>query len=246
MNRFVPKTREADSAGADGQERELFVIDDYHSIPAGELRHILDGTGSWIRAVVRQKFGRNKPQPTYVIELRRMTRARHIPKRMEKHFDTLRRSLEALSFSSSFEATIPALGPYAMNIMGMSRRDGDVHALASRVTRQVAGSLVDDADLRFVSWLADGGVLVTSTLANQPRPRSGGRLQVVVSEDPGLVRKKHREGMRGLTVAPVQPADAFDHAAAEHREQVEDLLRRGIVRLATPAEVTRIRSGLRV
>ena len=246
MNRSLTKTSKSKSAGGSGDDRDLFVIDDYHTIPANELRPIVGGTGAWIKAILSQKLGRSKSQPAYVIELRRMTKSKHIPKRMEKYFDTLRSKLESLNFSPNFEASIPAVGPYVSAIMAMSRRDGDVHFFAHRVTRQVEGKLIDEGELRFVSWLTDGGLLVTTTKTHLPHPRPGVDLLTVASEDPSIVLKKHRDRMRQLSIENVSPTDLFDRADAENRAQTEDLLRRNVVRLATPAEVTRIRTELRV
>lgn len=59
-------------------------------------------------------------------------------------------------------------------------------------------------------------------------------------------RKKHLDTMRQLSIEKVSPNDLFDRADTENRAQTESLLRRSIVCLATPAEVTRIRTELRV
>jgi hypothetical protein len=165
---------------------------------------------------------------------------------MEKHFDDVRSNLEHLSFTPNFDANLPAIGSYVMALMAMSRRDGDVHFVAERVTIQVAGQLIDESNFRFLSWLDDGGILVTTTQTHLPRPRNGLDLSSVVSDDPTLVLKKHRERMRVHHVVNVPPAELFDRLDAENRAQVDDLLRRDIVRRATPAEVARIRTELRV
>lgn len=246
MNRFDTKTQSSPSTRSGGEERDYFVVDDLAHIPSAELRAIVGGLGPWLKIRLRRTLARTKFQPSYVIELRRMTRSKHIPKRMEKHFETLRLDLEHLSFTSNFDASLPAVGPYVTALMAMSRRDGDIHFVAQRVTRQEAGELIDESNFRFLSWLSDGGLLVTTTQTHLPRPRAGLDVLSVISDDPGLVLKKHRERIRKLQVENVPPAELFDRLDAENRNHAEDLLRRDIVRLATPAEVARIRTELRV
>lgn len=246
MNHSDPKKSRPKSSAGNGDDRDLFVVDDFHSIPASELRHMVSGTGAWIKAILARKLGRSKSLPTYAIELRRMTKSKHIPKRMEKYFESLRSKLEALSFSPNFEAAIPAVGPYVAAIVAMSRRDGDIHFIAHRATRQTDGNLIDEGDFRFISWLADGGILVTTTRANLPQARVGVDLLAVASEDPSVVLKRHRERMRQHSIENASPNELFDRLDAENRRETEDLLRRNVIRLATPAEVTRIRTELRV
>jgi len=55
-----------------------------------------------------------------------------------------------------------------------------------------------------------------------------------------------RERMRQQAIENVPPGDLFDHADKENRQETADLLRRGVIRRATPAEITRIRTKLRV
>lgn len=226
-------------------ERIFFVVDEYQSIPIGELRHIVGGTGAWIKSIIGRLLG-SKAHPTYAVELRRMTKTKHIPKRMLKHFESLRSSLTDLSFLPNFEATIPAVGPYVSAIMAMSRRDGDIHFLAHRVTRKVGGELVDEEDFRFVSCLKDGRLMVTSTRNNFPRPRAKIDMIYVTSNDPGILLKKHRERMRQAPVRRVSPNEMYNHLMAENAEYVDNLLNRKIIREATPAEVARIRNEMRV
>ena len=87
---------------------------------------------------------------------------------------------------------------------------------------------------------------MTTSRTHLPRARPGVDLQSVASEDPPVILKKHRDRMRQLSIENVPPNDLFDRADAENRAQTEDLLRRNVIRLATPAEVTRIRTELRV
>lgn len=195
---------------------------------------------------MRRTIRPSQTLPSYAVELGRLVPAKHIPKRMVKHFDGLRSELQSLGFSANFEATIPAIGPYSAAMMGMSRRDGDVHFVANRVTRQVGQELVDDGDFRFMSWLTDGTTLITATENELVPTRGGVDFAAVPSDDPDTVLKKHRERMRRLPVVAVEPPELFSRVEAESRQQAEDLLRRRIIRFATPAEVTRIRMKMRV
>jgi hypothetical protein len=52
--------------------------------------------------------------------------------------------------------------------------------------------------------------------------------------------------MRRLPVIVLTPPELFGRVEAEYREQASDLLRRGVIRVATAAEVTRIRMKMRV
>ena len=217
------------------------MVDDHSSIPANELRPMIGNMGSWLKAIANQKLGRQKSQPRYAVELRRLKRAKHIPKRMEKHFEQLRSRLRSLEFLDNFEATIPAVGPYVSAIVAMSRRDGDIHFFGHRATTQVDGKLVDRNDFRFVTWLKDDSLLATHSAQNLPRPRNGVDQVVVASDDPSIVLRKHVERLRGKQIKQVSPSKLFDVADAENRRDIDDLLRRSVVRKATPGELTRIR-----
>ena len=246
MNRSSTKRVGPRSAGQGGPHRDLYIIDDLDSIPAGELRSIVGGTGAWVKAIVRRKFRPSQVSPSYAVEMGRLVPARHVPKRMVKYFDALRSKLQAHNFSANFEATVPAIGPYSAAVMGMSRPDGDVHFVAHRVTRQVGHELVDDGDFRFMSWFTDGTTLMTGTETEVPPSRPGVDFAAVPSDDPDAVLKKHRERMRRRPIGVLSPPELFARVEAENREQVEDLLRRRIIRPATPAEVARIRMKMRV
>ena len=176
-------------------------------MPASEMRPLLGGTGAWLSAIVTHKILRTKVIPTYAVELRRMTKARHIPKRMQKHLDDRRAQLESLNFAVSFYATLPAIGPYSWVTMGMSRRDGDLHFLATQIATKVDGQIQDEGYFCFVSWLSDETSIVTMSPALLPRPSDGVDRVIVGSEDSAVVLKKHRERLRKKEILPVAPTD---------------------------------------
>jgi hypothetical protein len=227
-----------------GDVRETFVTNDYRSIPASELRSMLDGLGPWLSAVLSHKILRKRVQPAYVIELRRMMKAKHVPKRIQKHFDDLKARLERLTFEPNFHATVPAIGPYSSATVAMSQPDGEVHFIASQVVTQVAGKLKDEGHFGFVTWLSDGTSIVTISSATLPRPRSGVDRMVIQSNDPAVVLKKHRERLRKKRIEPVAPEDLFPRTESENQKQTEDFLNRGLIRPATATEVTRIRTQM--
>jgi hypothetical protein len=202
----------------------------------------------WLSALLAHKILRSKPQIKYVIEARRLVKgeAENVPKRIMKQFAAVRTQLELLNFGPSFFATIPAIGPVSKAIMAMSRPDGQIHCFASHVVSKFDGQVQDESLLGFTTWLSDQKSIVTMSPAKLPRPRDGVDRLIVSSGDPEVILKKHRDRIRKLECLPVSPADLFAQAESEQERQTEDLLRRRVIRLATPAEVTRIRTEMRV
>jgi hypothetical protein len=237
---------EPDSRATDN--RELFVTTDFRSIPAAEIRPMVGSFSQWLSVVLAHKILRSKPRIQYVIEARRLVKgdAENVPKRIMKQFAAVRTQLELLNFGPSFFATIPAIGPVSNAIMAMSRPDGQIHGIASHVVSKADGKVKDEGLLGFTTWLSDQTSIVTMSPAKLPRPRHGVDRLIVNSDGPEVILKKHRERIRKLECLPVSPADLFAQAESEQERQTEDLLRRRVIRLATPAEVTRIRIDMRV
>ena len=235
-----------DAASAD--VRELLVTNDFRSIPAAELRTLSDSLGQWLGVLFRYKILRSKLLPAYAIELRRMIKgeAKHIPKRILRHFDALKAKLEPLNFAPGFYANVPALGPYSAAVMAMSRQDGEIHMIASQIVTQDHELIKDEGYFGFTTWLSDENLVVTVSLANLPRPREGVDRIIVDSDDPTVLLKKHRQRLRKLEIQPVAASNLFQRVEDENRRQTDDLLRRRVIRPATPAEVTRIRKDIRV
>ena len=139
-------------------------------------------------AVLRYKIVRSKSPPTYAIELRRMIRgdAKHVPKRIMKHFNAIKAKLEPLNFIPSFYASTPAIGPYSSAIMAMSRRDGEIHFWASHVVTQTDQGIDDEGHFGFTTWLSDERSVVTVAPTRLPRPSSWVDHMILRSEDPAV------------------------------------------------------------
>ncbi len=246
MNRAGPDSARQGELGSD--DRELFVMTDFRSIPAAEMRPMIGNFSQWLSALLAYKILRSKPQIQYVIEARRLVKgdAENVPKRIMKQFAAVRTQLELLNFGPSFFATVPAIGPFSKAIMAMSRPDGQIHCFASHVVSKIDGQVTDEGLLGFTTWLREDASIVTMSAAKLPRPRGGVDRLIVSSDDPEVILKKHRDRIRKLECLPISPADLFAQAEAEQERQTEDLLRRRVIRPATPAEVTRIRTEMRV
>lgn len=232
------------SGNSSNDERELFVANDYQTIPAGELRAILPSFAEWLSIVARRKLGSVGSSPQHVSELKRWVKGdrRQISKRILKSFESLRDSLSHLAFSPTFYATVPAVGPLTQGIMGMSRSDGTLHVIAHQAVAQVGGKVVDTGHFRFISWLEDETPVITVSRMHAPSPRQGVDQVIVMSDDIETVLKKHRQRARSDELKTVPPSDLFEHAEAENHLTIEDLVQRGVLRLATPGEVARIRN----
>ncbi len=233
-------------AGSD--DRELFVTTDLRSIPAMELRPMCGSHYEWLLAVLAFKVFRAKSEVAFACESRRLVRvdAEHVPKRIMSRFEKVRPKIESLGFLPNYYASMPAIGPIAAAVMTMSREDGQIHYFAIQVVAKSEGQVNDAGHFSFSSSLPSGESIVTVSPANLPRPRRGIDRLMVSSDDPATVLKKHRERIRGVAIVEVPPAALFESAEQETRLEADDLLRRRIIRPATPAEIARIRAASRV
>ena len=69
---------------------------------------------------------------------------------------------------------------------------------------------------------------------------------IVGDTDPGVVLKRHRERIMKRDCATVAATELYDRVQSDQEQETADLLRRGVLRRATPGEVTRIRTNMRV
>lgn len=230
------------------EERELFVTTDLRSVPASELKPMVGGLGKWVSQAVGNKLSKGKFEALYARESRRLVHVdqEHVSKRLQKHFSKLQSELEYLGFGTSFFASLPALGPIAAAMMAMSQRDGRIHFLAEQVAIRENGKISDDGFFSFVSYLPGGGSLITTNGKNLPRARSEVQREVVTEAVADQVLRHHRKRVRNLEIAAIAPPELFDHVASEVRLDCDDLVRRKVIRPATPAEITRIRQKSKV
>lgn len=248
MNREA-KSRQADDAAAGSSNaRELFVLSDFRSLPAAELRALCGSLPSWISALVRYKILRAKSPPAYALELLRLTQcdAAHVPKRMVKHLDSTKKQLQKLGFQLSFYANLPALGKYSSALMGMSQEDGEIHFCLYQVARQTAQGVIDESHFAFLSWLRDDQCLATLSPLQLPPLQRQIELLVDRSEDPAAVLKSHRNRLLQVNPQKVSPSELFDRLESDYGRQIADLRRRSVIRAASAAEVARIRNDMRV
>ncbi len=221
---------------------------DFRSIPASELRPMVGGLSPWLSAVFAHKVLKSKPSIAYAIETRRLVNrdAENVPKRIMKQFAELRSQLELLNFGTSFYATVPALGPISKAVMAMSRPDGQIHCLVSHVVSRIGGEVHDETCLSFTTWISKEKSIVTMSASKLPRPCSGVDRLILNTSDPEVILKKHRDRIRNQKCLPIPAEDLFAHVEIEQDRQTEELLRRGVIRPATQAEVTRIRTEMKV
>lgn len=249
MNRSGKEpSRRKESSNKAKDDREYFVTTDYQAIPVGELRPLTGSLSKWISAVVSHKILRSKPPTHFAIESKRLVNgdAEHVPKRIMKRFTELRSQLEPLNFSVSFYATIPSVGPFAKAVMGMSQSEGPTHFLASHVVTRINDEVMDEGAFWFATWLGDKSSILTHSPANLANPCGVVDRVFVNTNDPGVALKKHRERIMKRDCVSVPASDLFDQVKTDQERETADLLRRGVIRRATPGEVTRIRTNMRV
>ncbi len=224
--------------------RELFVINDFRSMPAKEMRPMFDTFGRWLAAWWQYKIRGKSDHPEFVLEMRRLTRAKHVPKRIQKNFDPYLEKLKRSGFVHSFDATVGALGPYSCGLLGMTDEETYVHFVAFHAVTQIEGRIADDSFFRFLSWLDDETLIETISRGQHPSPRRGIDRLEFAADDPITMLRRHRERLRKKSVQKINPSDLWARIEAEHQSQVDDFIARGVIRAATPAEVTRIRRSL--
>ena len=87
--------------------------------------------------------------------------------------------------------------------------------------------------------------MATLSPAKLPHARRGFDRQIVHSDDPEAVLRRHRTRIRDMAEKLVAPNHLFEYAEREMRMEAEDLLSRRIIRPATASEISRIRSSSR-
>jgi hypothetical protein len=248
MNRVRSEPQHTDVDSGTTDVRELFVTTDFRSMPSAELQPLCGSLTQWLSALLRYKVMQSKSPPSYAIELRRMIKgdAAHVPKRIIKHFHTIQQQLERLDFAPNFYANIPAIGQYSSAIMTMSREDGEIHFCAWQVARKTDQGIEDEGYFGFTTWLNDESSVVTLSPAKLPQPSEGVDCIMERSDEPAVVLKKHRNRLLKIKPLSVSSTDLFERIESENLRQTDDLLCRGVIRPASPGEVTRIRNDMRV
>jgi len=246
MNRASTSASKKRSKAASAENRDLFVIDDYASMPWTQSRPLFPTAGSWIAAGIRHKLLRKPVEANYAVECGRFVSARHVPKRIEKYFEEVIKDLRSHAFIESFTGTVAAVGPYSNATLGMSRKDGLIHFFATQIVTQVNRRIHDEQFFGFVSWAKNDESVWTLSPSRLPPPRREADRFVTNLSKPGDVLRKHQERIRHVTPRQVSPADFFDEFEAENVKQVNDWVSRGVIRPANPAEVTRIRNEMGV
>jgi hypothetical protein len=226
------------------EHRELYVIDDYSSMPLLQSRPLFGSFGDWFSAAIRHKLLRKALEPEFLVECGRLVPARHIPKRIQKYFDMISREAISLGFTESFHGTVAALGPYSTATLGMSREDGDVHLFATQIVTRAGQRIQDESFFGYVSWLKDDTSIWTLSTCRLPSPRSSVDRIAIGSDKPNEVLRRHRERIRNKKIQTIAPSAFFGCFEAEHAKQIRDWAGRRLIRLATPAEITRVRNEI--
>ena len=232
------------STESSGDERELFVATDIRSIPAGELRPMCDSLFAWLFAIVVFKIFRVKPPVEFATENRRMVRieGEQVPKRIMRYFKELEEKVEELGFHHNYYATVPAIGPIGVALMTMSSEDGRCHFFAVRAAIKVDTEIMEDGHFGFGSQLPNDGSLTTISKAKLPKPREGVLRVMINTDKPYDLLKEHRKRMRDAPVVVTHASELVEHARRQNLLECEDLLKRGVIRPATPPEIHRIRA----
>ncbi len=236
-----PASKKSQSDPTD--DRELYVVDDFGSIPWLQARPLTTSFGHWIGTAWRYKVLRKEDQPKFLVECGRFVSARHVPKRIQKYFDQLMPDLKSQGFIETFQGTVASLGPYSTATLGMSRKDGEIHFFATRVVTQINQQIHDEQYFGFISWLADESSIWTFSKCSLPSFRQEVDRMVLASDTPNQVLRKHEERIRKKKLQRVKPANFFESYKSEYDKQVSDWEQKKIIRTARPAEITRIRRG---
>ena len=231
------------SSGED-KERELFVASDLQSIPMFESLPML-GLGQWLSAIVLYKLLRVKPPIEFATESRRMMRvdAEQVPKRVMNSFSELRATVEQMGYRLNYYATVPSIGPVVISMMTMSSESGKSHFFAIReVIKTSDNQVVDDGYFGFASKLPDDGSLETISKARLPGPRAGVKRLMISTDSPDQLHREHNKRVKANDVTRVPASEWVDYARKQNLLNVEDFLRRGVIRPATQGEIHRIRA----
>ena len=224
-------------------ERELFIATDIGAIPIFELKPMCKNFVEWGIAVLMFKVFGAKAPITFASENRRLVKVdgKQIPKRVMNYFDTLRPKLEQLGFRTNYYATVPAMGPIAIALFTMSSSSGKCSFFAVRAVMKVEGEINEDGHFGFGSRLPNNGSLTTITKAQLPKPREGLDRVMLKTNDPEKVLVEHRKRMRDKSVIAVPAGELFEYSRQENLLECEDLLARGVIRPARPAEIQKLR-----
>lgn len=224
-------------------DRELYVIDDFGSIPWLQARPLTTSFGNWIAKGWRYKILRREARPKFLVECGRFVSARHVPKRIQKYFDQLTPNLRSQEFIETFQGTMAALGPYSTATLGMSRKNGEIHFFATRIVTQLNQQIHDEQYFGFISWLSDESSIWTLSRCSLPSFRSEVDRMIVATDEPNTVLRKHEERVRKKKLQRIKPTNFFESFKSEYAKQVSDWERQKIVRAAKPAEIVRIKRG---
>lgn len=239
----TPQSKKARVEAGLETDRELYVVNDFNTIPVSELHLMFGGIHEWLATILKHKVMRKQTPPAYAIELGRLTKgdAQHISKRILKRFDDLRDRFARLNFFPSFYATFPVIGPHSAAMMAISRRDGQIHGFACQSITQIDGKIHDQGYFGYRTWLE--GDTVIETLSNTTLPAASKVVDriIVSSDDLDIVLKRHRERIRKKEIRSVRSNELFELTDELNRREIKDWAKRGVIRRASSGEVARIR-----
>jgi hypothetical protein len=239
----TPQSKKARVEAGLETDRELYVVNDFSTIPVSELHLMFGGIQEWLSTILKHKVMRKQIPPVYAIELGRLIKgdAQHVSKRILKRFDELRDQFARLNFFPAFYATYPVVGPHSAAMMAISRRDGQVHGFAHQSITQVDGKIRDQGYFGYKTWLEDGTVIETLSYTTLPAASEVVERVIVSSDDLDTVLKRHRERIRKKEVRSVMSHELYELADELNRREVQDWAKRGVIRRASSGEVARIR-----
>lgn len=224
--------------------RQLFIAGDIKNIPYLELRPMCSNVLEWLLAGVLFKICRIPSPAQFATESRRLVRVseENVPRRLMNHFHELRPQAERLGFEINHFATVPAIGPIAIALMTMSEKSGQSCFYAVQVALKMNDQINDEGHFGFNTSLSGDAMLTTLSPVKLPKPRKGLQRKILKSRDVAEVYRVHQERMRDQIIQAVPPDQLFALAEKHNRLEADDLQQRRITRLATPGEITRLRS----
>ncbi len=161
------------------------------------------------------------------------------------YFNHVRPQAEQLGFQVNHYATIPAIGPIAIALMTLGEPTGKACFYAVSAALKVNGEITDENHFGFNSALQGDDLLSTMSVAKLPKPRKGLDRKMIKTDSVQTVHENHLLRMHGKHIMPVAANALFALAERHNRLETDDLLARGITRVATPSEVAMIRSQSR-
>lgn len=224
-------------------DRQFFIHGDIKIIPYSELGPFCKSGIHRLITGLKQKIGKVRFSPKWAAESRRLVAVKsdNVSKRLMKYFSQLQKDANELGFTLDHFARTPTIGPITSARMVMGERSGQSYFFAAYSSAQEGGSIKDDGHFGFASLLPDNIVMTTLSPSNLPNPCQWNDRRVSKSDSVKAIHGEHQKRVRGKKPTAIPQDKLFAFVEKLNAREVDDLLKRGVIRTATPAEVARIR-----